>query len=149
MPKQFDAALIAKAKEQVDLQREHYTKRHADEAYWTDLAADAKVNLPMFYVRPSDAAVKGLLRKLGVSWVHYIEAYGWQAAAEFEALNPKFSMRPLAGLILELWDERRRTLETLENAALHRGLKKGEGKAKPAKYPRGVAKVRRTPLKTD
>jgi 3-mercaptopyruvate sulfurtransferase SseA len=74
MPKQFDAALIAKAKEQVDLQREHYTKRHADEAYWADLAADAKVNLPMFYVRPSDAAVKGLLRKLGVSWVHYIEA---------------------------------------------------------------------------
>lgn len=149
MPKQFDAALIAKAKEQVDLQREHYIKRHADDSYWTDLASDAGVNLPMFYVRPSDAAVKGLLRKLGVSWVHYIEAYGWQTTAEFEALNPKFSMRPLAGLILELWDERRRTLETLENAALHRGLKKGEGKSKPPKYPRGVAKVRRTPLKTD
>jgi len=147
MPKPFDSELIAKAKEQVDFQREHYIKKHADDDHWVDLARDANVTLPMFYVRPSDAGVKGLLRKLGLSWLHYIEAYGWETTADFERLNPKFSMRPLAGLILELWDERKRTLESLEAAAYHRGLTKGDGQAKPTKYPRGVAKVRRAPLK--
>jgi hypothetical protein len=103
----------------------------------------------MFYVRPSDAAVKGLLRKLKISWIHYIEAYGWETTADFETLNPKFSMRPLAGLILELWDERRRSVEACEAAASYRGLRRGKAEPKTPKYPRGVAKARRAPLKTE
>jgi len=149
MPKPFDAGLIAKAKVQVDLQREHYTRKHADDDHWVDLARDASVNLPMFYVRPSDAAVKGLLRKLKISWIHYIEAYGWETTADFETLNPKFSMRPLAGLILELWDERRRSVEACEAAASYRGLRRGKAEPKTPKDPRGVAKARRAPLKTE
>jgi len=149
MPKPFDADLIAKAKLQVDLQREHYTRKHADDDHWVDLAREAEVVLPMFYVRPSDAAVKGLLRKLNISWIHYIEAYGWETTAEFEALNPKFSMRPLAGLILELWDERRRSIEACESAAAYRGLRRGKAKPKLPKYPRGLAKARREPLKVE
>jgi hypothetical protein len=147
MTKPFSAETSAKAREQSDLQRSHYTRKHADDDYWVDLARDAGVNLPMYYVRPSDAGVKGLLRKLKVDWNSYVEAYGWATAAEFEELNPKFSMRPLAGLILELWDEKRRSREACQAAADLRGLQVGNAQPKEPKYPRGVAKIRRAPLK--
>jgi len=146
MTKPFTSESSAKAREKSELQRELYTRKHADDDYWVDLARDAGVNLPMFYVRPSDAGVKGLLRRLKIDWNTYIEAYGWQTAEEFEKLNPKFSMRPLAGLILELWDEKRRLREACEAAATFRGLQKGAAQPKEPKYPRGVAKTRRKPL---
>ena len=143
----FSPESSAKAREQTDFQRELYTKKHADDAYWVDLAREARITLPMYYVRPSDAAVKGMLRRLKVSWINYIESYGWETTADFERLNPRFSMRPLAGLILELWDEQRRTQANCQAAADLRGMQVGDAKPKDFKYPRGVSKVRRTPLK--
>tara|TARA_R110000822_G_scaffold285625_1_gene406959 strand:- start:47 stop:508 length:462 start_codon:yes stop_codon:yes gene_type:complete len=143
----FSSETSAKAREQTDMQRVIYTKKHADDDYWVDLAREARINLPMYYVRPSDAAVKGLLRRLKVSWIAYLESYGWETTAEFEALNPKFSMRPLAGLILELWDEQRRSQASCQAAANMRGLTVGNAEIKDHKYPRGVSKSKRKPLK--
>ena len=146
MTKPFSPESSAKAREQSELQREHYTKKHADDGWWVDLAREAGVTLPMYYVRPSDAGVKGLLRRLKVDWNSYIEAYGWETTADFEKLNPKFSMRPLSGLILELWDEKRRTVDACQAAADLRGLKVGDAAPKEPKYPRGTSKSRRAPL---
>ena len=143
----FSSETSAKAREQTDMQRGIYIKKHADDDYWVDLAREANINLPMYYVRPSDAAVKGLLRRLKVSWLAYIESYGWENTADFEVLNPKFSMRPLAGLILELWDEQQRMVDGCKAAANIREISVGDAPARELKYPRGVAKVRRTPLK--
>lgn len=147
MTKPFSPETSALAREQSDFQRGLYTKKHADDDYWVDLAREAKISLPMYYVRPSDAAVKGMLRRLKVNWIVYLEAYGWENTSEFEALNPKFSMRPLAGLILELWDEQRRSQASCQAAAEMRGVQVGEAKPKAFRYPRGVGKTRRTPLK--
>lgn len=147
MTKPFSPESSAKAREQTDFQRDLYTKKHADDAYWVDLAREARITLPMYYVRPSDAAVKGMLRRLKVSWINYIESYGWETTADFERLNPRFSMRPLAGLILELWDEQRRTQANCQAAADLRGMQVGDAQPKDFKYPRGVSKIRRTPLK--
>lgn len=146
MTKPFTTESSAKAREQSIAQRELYTRRHADEEHWVELARQANTMLPMFYVRPSDAAVKGLLRKLKIDWSIYLEAYGWETTADFERLNPKFSMRPLAGLILELWDERKRSKEACAAAAEYRGLKVGSEKSVKPRYPRGVAKARRVSL---
>jgi hypothetical protein len=57
-------------------------------------------------------------------------------------------MRALSGLILELWGERQRLRESCAAAADLRGVKVGSSEPKTFKYPRGTAKVRRTPLKT-
>jgi len=84
---------------------------------------------------------------LKVSWTNYIESYGWETTADFERLNPKFSMRPLAGLILELWDEQRRSQANCQAAADLRGMQVGDAQPKDFKYPRGVAKTRRASLK--
>jgi hypothetical protein len=149
MTKPFTPESSAKAREQSELQRELYIRKHADDDYWVDLARDANINLPMYYVRPSDAGVKGLLRRLKVDWNSYIEAYGWQTAEEFEKLNPRYSMRPLAGLILELWDEKRRLRDACKAAADIRGLQVGAAQPKEPKYPRGVSKVRRKPLQVE
>lgn len=146
MTRPFDAETSAKAREQSEVQREFYTRKHADDDYWVDLAKDAGVSLPMYYVRPSDAAVKALLRKLKIDWVTYLEAYGWENTEQFEKLNPKFSMRPLAGLILELWGEKQRMKDACVGAAESRGATVGEAKPKLYRYPRGTAKVRRKPL---
>ena len=72
MTRPFDPESSAKAREKSELQREHYIRKHADDDYWVDLAKDAGVTLPMYYVRPSDAAVKSLLRKLRVDWLSYV-----------------------------------------------------------------------------
>ena len=149
MTKPFNSESSAKAREQSEFQRELYTRKHADDDFWVDLARDAEVNLPMYYVRPSDSAVKSLLRKLKIDWTTYVDAYGWESTAEFEALNPKFSMRPLAGLILELWSERQRLREGCQAAATVRGVRPGTAKPKEPRYPRGTAKVRRAPLKAE
>jgi hypothetical protein len=146
MTKPFTPESSAKAREQSEIQRELYIRKHADDDYWVDLARDAGVSLPMFYVRPSDAGVKGLLRRLKIDWNTYIDAYGWQTTAEFEALNPRYSMRPLSGLILELWAEKRRLREACEAATSFRGVQRGDSQPKEPKYPRGVSKVRRKPL---
>lgn len=146
MTRPFDTESSAKAREQSEAQREFYVRKHADDDYWVDLAKDAGVTLPMYYVRPSDAAVKALLRKLRIDWNTYVEAYGWATAEEFERLNPRFSMRPLSGLILELWSEKQRLKDNCAGAAGARGLATGESRPKEYKYPRGVSKVRRKPL---
>lgn len=146
MPRPFDAELIAKAKEQTDLQRELYIRKHADDDYWVELARDAGITLPMYYVRPSDAAIKGTLRRLKLDWALYLEAFGWENSEHFERLNPRYSMRPLTGLLLELWDEQRRLKEACGAAAAARGVKPGDAAPKTRRYPRGVAKVRRKPL---
>jgi hypothetical protein len=146
MTRPFDPESSAKAREQSELQREHYIRKHADDDYWVDLARDAGVMLPMYYVRPSDAAVKSLLRKLRVDWVSYIESYGWETTEAFEHLNPRYSMRALSGLILELWSERRRMQEACVAAAGARGVQTGSAQTKEHRYPRGVAKVKRKPL---
>lgn len=147
MVKPFDPESSAQAREQSAMQRELYIRKHADDDYWVDLAKDAGINLPMYYVRPSDAAVKGLLRRLKIDWNSYLEAYGWEDTASFEKLNPRYSMRALAGLILELWNEKRTSRESCQAAAALRGMTVGSAEPKQLKYPRGVAKVRRTPLK--
>lgn len=147
MPKMFTPESSVKAKEQTDFQRSFYVRRHADDDHWVELARRANVNLPMFYVRPSDAGVKGTLRKLNLDWNLYLEAYGWATTAEFEKLNPTFSMRPLTGLILELWDEQTRLTESCAAAASAREMQPGSAKPKRKQYPRGVAKAKRTALK--
>jgi hypothetical protein len=148
MTKPFDSEASAKAREQSEFQRELYIRKHADDDFWVDLARESGINLPMYYVRPSDSGVKGLLRKLKLDWNIYLEAYGWANTAEFEALNPRYSMRALSGLILELWAERQRLRESCVAAADMRGLKVGSAEPKTPKYPRGTSKVRRAPLKT-
>ena len=148
MTKPFDSEASAKAREQSEFQRELYIRKHADDDFWVDLAREAGVSLPMYYARPSDSGVKGLLRKLKVDWNIYLEAYGWENTAQFEALNPRYSMRALSGLILELWGERQRLRESCAAAADMRGVKVGSSEPKTFKYPRGTAKVRRAPLKT-
>lgn len=147
MTKPFSPESSAKAKEQSDFQRELYRRKFLDDDHWVNLAKLAGVTLPMYYVRPSDAAVKSLLRRLHVSWDVYLEAFGWETTAEFEAYNPTFSMRPLAGLILELWDEKTRMLDGAAAAADARGIRAGAAKTRELKYPRGISKVRRKPLK--
>ena len=146
MTRPFDPESSAKAREKSELQREHYIRKHADDDYWVDLAKDAGVTLPMYYVRPSDAAVKSLLRKLRVDWTAYVESYGWETTEDFERLNPRYSMRALSGLILELWSERRRMQEACLAAAGARGVQTGSAPVKEHRYPRGVAKVKRKPL---
>ena len=147
MTRPFSPESSAKAREQSEFQRELYKRKFLDDDHWVNLARDANISLPMYYVRPSDAAVKSLLRRLRVSWDVYLEAFGWETTADFERYNPTYSMRPLAGLILELWDEQLRMIEGCEVAAETRGISRGESKAREMKYPRGVAKVRRAPLK--
>jgi hypothetical protein len=147
MTKPFSPESSAKAREQSEFQRELYKRKFLDDDHWVNLAREAGIALPMYYVRPSDAAVKSLLRRLRVSWDVYLEAFGWETTADFEKLNPIYSMRPLAGLILELWDEQQRMVDGCKAAANIREISVGDAPARELKYPRGVAKVRRTPLK--
>jgi len=147
MTKPFSPESSAKAREQSEFQRELYKRKFLDDDHWVNLAREAGIALPMYYVRPSDAAVKSLLRRLRVSWDVYLEAFGWETTADFEKLNPIYSMRPLAGLILELWDEQQRMVDGCKAAANIREIIVGDAPARELKYPRGVAKVRRTPLK--
>jgi len=147
MTKPFSPESSAKAREQSDFQRELYKRNFLDDDHWVNLAREAGINLPMYYVRPSDAAVKSLLRRLRVSWDVYLEAFGWETAADFERYNPTYSMRPLAGLILELWDEQQRMVDGCKDAAAFREIRVGDAQAREMKYPRGTAKVRRAPLK--
>jgi hypothetical protein len=147
MTKPFSTESSAKAREQSEFQRELYKRKFLDDDHWVNLAREAGIALPMYYVRPSDAAVKSLLRRLRVSWDVYLEAFGWETTADFEKLNPIYSMRPLAGLILELWDEQQRMVDGCKAAANIREISVGDAPARELKYPRGVAKVRRIPLK--
>lgn len=147
MTKPFSPESSAKAREQSDFQRELYKRKFLDDDHWVWLAKLAGVTLPMYYVRPSDAAVKSLLRRLRVSWDIYLEAFGWETTADFERYNPTYSMRPLAGLILELWDEQQRLIDGCKDAAAVREVNVGQARARELKYPRGVSKVRRAPLK--
>jgi len=147
MTKPFSPESSAKAREQSDFQRELYKRNFLDDDHWVNLSREAGINLPMYYVRPSDAAVKSLLRRLRVSWDVYLEAFGWETAADFERYNPTYSMRPFAGLILELWDEQQRMVDGCKDAAAIREIRVGDAQARELKYPRGTAKVRRAPLK--
>jgi hypothetical protein len=149
MVKPFTTESAAKAREASDAQREIYTRKFMEDDQWVELAKRAGIHLPMFYARPSDSAIKGVLRKLNVPWELYLEAYGWKNADHFETLNPRYSMRPLTGLILELWDEQNRLKESCEGAADARGVKLGDEKPKKMKFPRGVPKGKRPPIPLD
>jgi hypothetical protein len=149
MTRPFNTETAAAARAAADLQKSIYIREFVEEDRWKELAKEAGINLPFFFARPSDSAIKSLLRRLNISWNMYVEAYGWEDAAHFEELNPKWSMRPLAGLILELWDEKRRLLEAAENVSTGRGAIMGGAKPRKERMPRGVAKSKRTPIATD
>lgn len=144
--KPFTTETAAKAQEAAEMQRNLYTREFLEDGRWRDLAKAANLNMPPFFARPSDSAIKSTLRRLGVSWNQFIEAYGWQSAAEFETLNPKWGMRPLTGLILELWDEKERLKMSCSEMADARGATRGSAAPRKEKMPRGVAKAKRPPL---
>jgi hypothetical protein len=144
----FTSESSMKAREAAEEQKSIYTKEFMEEERWKDLAREARISLPFWFARPSDQAIKSLLRRLGVSYNTYIEAFGWESAAHFEQLNPKWGMRPLAGLILELWEEKQNMAYSAQLAADGRGALRGEGRPRKEVMPRGVAKARRKPIKT-
>ena len=142
----FDSESSQKALEVAEIQREYYRREFLEDDRWKELAKEAGVMLPPFYTRPSDTAIKSTLRRLRVSWDNFVEAFGWKDAADFERLNPTWSMRPLTGLILELWQEKQMMREACKNAAEGRGLTTGKTEAKITKYPKGTGKRKRAPL---
>jgi len=146
MTRPFTPESAALAREASEMQKSIYKKDFLEEDRWKELAKEAGITLPFFFARPSDSAIKSALRRLNLSWNLYLEAYGWEDAAHFERLNPNWSMRPLTGLILELWDEKRRLLESCSNGSLGRGAAPGAAKPKKEKMPRGVAKAKRKPI---
>lgn len=147
MPTPFNSELSAKARESTDAQRVHYKRDFLDDDHWKELARKSGVNMPPYYTRPSDTAIKATLRKLNISWGDWIDAFGWENAEQFEQMNPRWSMRPLTGLILELWAEKQSLRRNLKEAASYRGINPGEATSKPSKYPQGVAKSKRKPIK--
>lgn len=147
MPKQFTPESAALAKEAAELQKNIYSRKFLEDDRWRELAKDAGVTLPPFFARPSDSGIKSALRRLGVSWNLFVEAYGWESSEHFERLNPKWGMRPLTGLILELWDEKNRLKEACYNMSIERGAAMGGASPRKERMPRGVAKAKRAPLK--
>lgn len=147
MPAPFDSSSSLKAKEAADLQRELYRRDFLDDDHWKELARKSGLNMPPYYTRPSDTAIKASLRKLNLSWGEWVEAFGWENAEHFERLNPRWSMRPLTGLILELWAEKQALKQNAREAAKHREISTGDALPKPYKYPQGVAKAKRKPIK--
>lgn len=146
MTRPFDSKSALAAREAAEAQKSIYIREFLEDERWRELAKEAGITLPFYFARPSDSAIKSLLRRLNVSWNLYVEAYGWEDAAHFERLNPKWSMRPLTGLILELWDEKRRLLEACQNGVWGRGAASGAATPRKEKMPRGVAKAKRKPL---
>jgi hypothetical protein len=147
MTKPFNSETAAAAREAADAQKLIYTREFMEEDRWKELAKDAGISLPFYFARPSDSAIKSVLRRLGLSWNLYTEAYGWEDASHFERLNPKWSMRPLTGLILELWDEKRRLVEACQNGVWGRNAIAGSASPKKERMPKGVAKAKRPLLR--
>lgn len=147
MPTPFTPESASKALEAAEAQKNIYSRTFLEDDRWRELAKEAGVSLPPFFARPSDSSIKSALRRLGISWNIFVEAYGWESAEHFERLNPTWGMRPLTGLILELWDEKRRLKEACYGMALERGAAMGGGKPRKETMPRGVAKAKRKPLK--
>lgn len=146
MPVPFNTDSSAKAREASDQQRGLYKRDFLDDDHWKELAKDSGVSLPPYYTRPSDSAIKATLRKLKISWDTWVEAFGWENAEQFEKMNPMWSMRPLTGLILELWAERESLKQNMRGAANYRGIQTGVAKPKDPRYPQGVAKAKRKPI---
>lgn len=146
MTRPFDTESSLAAKQAAELQKSIYIREFMEEDNWKVLAKEAGITLPFFFARPSDSAIKSALRRLNLSWNLFVEAYGWGSAAEFERLNPNWSMRPLTGLILELWDEKRRLLESAANVSEGRGAVRGNAQPRKEQMPKGVAKVKRAKI---
>lgn len=144
--KAFTPETAAAARATIEMQQNRYNREFLEDDHWKELAREAGAHLPMYYARPSDTEIRRWLKKLDVTWTTYLEAYGWESAEQFEKLNPTFSMRPLAGLILELWNEMRQVRNSCVEGAVARGLVTGDAKPKTPRYPRGLAKARRAPL---
>ena len=142
----FTTETAAQAREAAAAQKLIYDRVYLEEGRWKELAKEAGISLPFFFARPSDTAIKSALRRLNVSWNMYVEAYGWENAEHFERLNPTWSMRPLTGLILELWDEKRRLVEACQNGVWGRGAAAGAARPKRERMPKGVGRARRKPL---
>lgn len=149
MPVPFNTETSAKARETSEQQRGHYKRDFLDDDHWKELAKKSGVGLPPYYTRPSDSAIKAILRKLKISWEVWMDAFGWENAEQFETMNPAWSMRPLTGLILELWAEREAMKQNMREAAGYRGIITGNSQPKQLRYPQGVAKAKRKPISFD
>lgn len=109
MPENFNQETAIAARKKIDEQREHYRKDYHDDEYWREVAKSLGERMPPYYARPSDQDIKYWLKVCKVSYHQFMEAFGWKDAGEFEKLNPKHGMKVVAGLILELMEENRRT----------------------------------------
>lgn len=106
--KPFNTESSKQARETLERQRTQYKKEYLDDEYWTELAKNVGERMPPYYTAPSDSDIKYWLRICGVPYNYFVDAYGWENAREFERLNPNHSMKVIAGLILELMEERKR-----------------------------------------
>lgn len=143
MPDNFTPESSLIARESIDAQRALYRKEYADDDYWKELAKDKGVRMPPFYTRPSDQDIKYWLKLCKVTYVQFVDAFGWKDSEEFEKMNPSHGMKILAGLILELGEENIRIKKLAQERTEEFSVTRGASEPPKTRSYVGKSKARR------